>query len=120
MVDFKGVNFEGHLDLPVHAANTTGCAGCGRPLIEAALVDIVPARCLAPDEFFVGFEFHEADGTVAFDWLAVAILCLARGGFHAAQGRSMVHFAELLAKDTCEPFSEWMFRSTLTEDRKAS
>lgn len=62
-------------------------------------MDIVPARCFAPDELFVGFEFHEADGTVAFDWLAVAIIRLAQGGFHAAQGRSMVHLAEFLAND---------------------
>lgn len=59
--------------LPVYAANA-GRARCGQPLLETGLVYVVSARCFAPDKFFVGLKFHEADGTVALDGLAVAIV----------------------------------------------
>ena len=43
------------------------------PLLKTCLVDIIPARSLAPHYLLlVRFELHEADWTVAADFLPVA------------------------------------------------
>lgn len=61
-------------------------------------MDVVPARCAAPDDvFLVRLEFHEADGTVAFDWLAFPIrVVILRFVFDVSERRVFIDFAEFL------------------------
>lgn len=66
------------------------------PFIKTDFMNIIPARPPTPDDIFlVGFELHEADGTVPFDGLALAGGVFFGFGF-AAEGGSIVDFNEFL------------------------
>lgn len=66
------------------------------PSIKTDFMDVVPARASTPDDIFlVGFEFHKADGAVAFDGLALAGSVFFGFGF-AGKGGSIVDFNEFL------------------------
>lgn len=84
-------------DAPVNTAHTLRTLGSS-PLIETDLVNIIPARRFTPNDIlFVGLEFHEADGTVAFDGFAVAGGVVFGFGLYAADGRALVDFVEFLS-----------------------
>lgn len=74
--------------VPVHAFDLVPLLTSG-PLLEAGLVDVVPAGRFAPDYLFgVGFELREADGTVAVDGFAFAPVILVTARFvYGAWGR---------------------------------
>ena len=58
--------------LPENTTDSLSTLGSS-PLIKAQFVDVIPACCLAPDDFLlVGLEFHKADGAVVFDGFSVA------------------------------------------------
>jgi hypothetical protein len=65
-------------------------------LIEACLVDVVSARSLTPDQLVIGFEFHEAYGTVAFHGLLLAAIVFGAGGVDLLEGGALQYLAELL------------------------
>lgn len=54
--------------------HTRGIAGLRlRPVLEAALMDIIATRSLAPNALLL-LEAREADRAVVCDWLAVAVI----------------------------------------------
>lgn len=67
-------------------------------MFEAFLMDVVSAHSLAPDDVFFGFELHEADGTVAFHGLALAIVVFGVDVLDPAEGGVLVHLTEFLCR----------------------
>lgn len=67
--------------VPVHTFDLIPLLTSG-PLLEASLVDVVPAGRFAPDNLFsLGFELCEADGTVAVNCFAFARVILVTASF---------------------------------------
>ena len=87
-------------------------------------MDVVATGGFAPYNRLIGFEFHEADGTVSLHGFPVAIVVVGFGigGLHFTQGGVSVNFTEFLCRRCRVRLSIWGLKVLipLTELRKAS
>lgn len=56
----------------VYAFNRASSSLALGPLIEAGFVDVVSARCLAPQNVLCRLEFHDTHGTITLDRLSLS------------------------------------------------
>jgi hypothetical protein len=87
-------------------------------LIEACLVDVISTCSLTPDKLVIGFEFHEADGTVACHGLALAVVVFGAGGVDSLKGGSLQYFAELLFGWLSSFLRSSKYESIIATDRR--